>query len=346
MTPRAQRASVPSPETETESERDVDGIQPGGVGRERALVEAAAQGDRQAREHLLEVMAPLIARIARQYRHHHGVERDELLQEGALGVLQAAQRYDGRFDTPFAAYASWWVRQGMQRVTSELSGPVVLSDRAHRQLARMREARRAHLQLMGREPSATGLSEATGLSLERIASLAVAERPPRALDGPATAREDGHPLAERLADAGALEAYDRVVERLSLLRLDGVQAVLSDRERRVICARYGIGQPALKLRQIGAMFGVSAERARQIQEEALAKLRRALGVELGPRTEPVGAAGHAGRRSARPQRPRMPVSSTSPNSAGRRGSPRGPSRPRARPSTVSGAAAASRPAQA
>jgi DNA-directed RNA polymerase sigma subunit (sigma70/sigma32) len=121
-------------------------------------------------------MAPLIAAIARQYQRYPGVEQDELLQEGALGVLQAAQRYDGSFDTPFAAYASWWVRQGMQRVASELSGPVVLSDRAHRQLARMRDGRRAHLQRTGREPSATRLSELTGLSLERIASLVVAGR--------------------------------------------------------------------------------------------------------------------------------------------------------------------------
>src|SRR3954462_9592498 len=106
MTARTWRVSVHVPETE--SQRDVHRIPPGGVRRERPLVAAAAQGDRQAREQLLEVMAPLIAGIARQYQHHPGVERDELLQEGALGVLQAAQRYDAGFDTPFAAYASWW----------------------------------------------------------------------------------------------------------------------------------------------------------------------------------------------------------------------------------------------
>jgi RNA polymerase primary sigma factor len=282
MTPRSWRASVPLPETE--GEQDVHRIPAGGDGHEGQLVAAAARGDHQAREELLEAMAPLIAGLARQYQRYPGVGRDELLQEGALGVLRAAERYDGSFDTPFSAYASWWVRKGMQRAASELSGPLVLSDRAHRQLARMRAARRADLQRTGREPSPSRLAELTGLSLERIASLAVAERPTRTLDAPATAEEDGQPLHEWLADPGALEAYDGVLERLSRLRLDGVRAVLSDRECRVICARYGIGQPALKLPQIGALFGVSAERARQIQEEALAKLRHALGIEPSHQT--------------------------------------------------------------
>jgi RNA polymerase sigma factor (sigma-70 family) len=282
MTPRSWRASVRFPETE--SEQRVHRIRANGGGDEGALVAAAAKGDRQAGEDLLEAMAPLIAGLARQYQRHPGVGRDELLQEGALGVLRAAKRYDGSFDTPFSAYASWWVRQGMQRVASELSGPLVLSDRAHRQLARMRAARRADLQRTGREPSAARLAELSGLPLERIASLAVAERPPRTLDGTAAAEEDGQPPHEWLDDPGALEAYDGVLERLTLRRLDDMGAILSDRECRVISARYGIGQPALKLAQIGALVGVSAERARQIQEEALAKLRHALGSEPDHRT--------------------------------------------------------------
>ena len=116
-----------------------------GAGEERRLVLAAKVGDADARGRLVEALMPLIASVARPYRQSARVERLELLQEGVVGLLRALERYDPDRGVPFWAYASWWVRQAMQQVVSELNRPVVLSDRALRQISRLRDAHGAEI---------------------------------------------------------------------------------------------------------------------------------------------------------------------------------------------------------
>ena len=102
---------------------------------ERRLVGAAQRCAGPERDRLVEAYLPLISSIARIYRGSERVERSELMQEGIVGLLRALDRFDPSLETPFWAYASWWVRQAMQQLMSELTRPVVLSDRASRQLA-------------------------------------------------------------------------------------------------------------------------------------------------------------------------------------------------------------------
>lgn len=104
---------------------------------ERRLVRAAKDGDRRAREELVEAFLPLIAGVARVYRGSQSITRVELLQEGVVGLLRALERYDPELEVPFWGYASWWVRQAMQQLVSELTRPLVLSDRTLRQLAQL-----------------------------------------------------------------------------------------------------------------------------------------------------------------------------------------------------------------
>ena len=104
------------------------------------------------------------------------------MQEGVVGLLRALSRYDLGQGTPFWAYASWWVRQAMQQLVSELTRPVVLSDRAARQLARVKDARREHLQACGREPSLAELADGAHLPRRQVENLIVAERSPRGLE--------------------------------------------------------------------------------------------------------------------------------------------------------------------
>ena len=137
---------------------------------------AAEEGDAGARDRLVEAFMPSIASVARIYRGSPAVDRVELMQEGVVGLLRALQRYDPTRGTPFWAYASWWVRQAMQQLVAELTRPVVLSDRALRQLARVKDARRDHLQAHGREPSSAELAETTGLTREQVENLVAAER--------------------------------------------------------------------------------------------------------------------------------------------------------------------------
>src|SRR2546421_5299734 len=148
---------------------------------ETTLIIEARDGRGDARARLVRTFTPLIGSVARTYCHVPGVDRSELMQEGVVGVLRALERFNPELGTPFWAYASWWVRQAMQQLVSELTRPVVLSDRALRQLARVKDARREHLQVHSREPSSADLAETTGLTRDQVENLLAVERAPRGL---------------------------------------------------------------------------------------------------------------------------------------------------------------------
>jgi RNA polymerase primary sigma factor len=242
--------------------------------RERQLVMAAAAGDPEACEELVDAFLPAIAGVARLYRSVAAVERAELLQEGVVGLLRAIRRFDPSLNTPFWAYATWWVRQGMQQLISEVTRPTVLSDRAQRGLARIRAARRAHVEAEGREPSPRELAALVDLSLEQVESLLVVERTPQPLE--ARANDGGPPaIGETLADPVAEDEYERVMTRLEIETIRDLTKTLDAREREILYLHYGLeGAPPQTLRAIGETIGISAERVRQIEEQTLEKLRR------------------------------------------------------------------------
>jgi RNA polymerase primary sigma factor len=189
-----------------------------------------------------------------------------LMQDGVVGLLRALERYDPSLGTPFWAYASWCVRQAMQKLVAELSGPVVLSDRALRQLARVRDARRALLRRHGREPLLRDIVSETMLDADHVDSLVGAERTVRRLSEPVAGEdESGLRLEDMLSDPRAEEAYDDAVWRLGVERIPALMTCLDDRERMVIQARYGLGASASRtLRELADVLGLSAERVRQI----------------------------------------------------------------------------------
>ena len=124
----------------------------------------AARANAAERTRLVEEYKPRIRNVARAYRHSPGVDPGELVQEGVVGLLRALERYDPELGTPFWPYAAWWVRQAIQRLISERCSPIVLSDRALRQLARVRRARQVWVQAHAREPTLGELAEATGMT--------------------------------------------------------------------------------------------------------------------------------------------------------------------------------------
>jgi RNA polymerase sigma factor (sigma-70 family) len=226
----------------------------------------------------VDTFTPSIAGLARIYRGSPGVQRAELMQEGVVGLLTGLGRYDAELGTPFWAYASWWVRQAMQRLVAELGRPVVLSDRALRQLARVKDARSECLRSQGREPTLFELAGDTGFSKEQVESLLAVDRTPRGLGDPR--HNDGgspDPLIESVADPRAEDEYDRVLPFLGAERVPGLFAGLAKREQLILRARFGLGEPERTLREVGAHLGLSAERVRQIEERALDELRAAVG---------------------------------------------------------------------
>jgi RNA polymerase primary sigma factor len=245
--------------------------------QERELVVAAESGDAAACRKLVETFLPAIASLARGYPSGAGVDRRELMQEGVAGLLFAVRRYDTGLDTPFWAYASFWVRKAMQELVEELALPVVLSDRASRGLARIRAARRAHLRTHGTEATSAELSAATGLTAAQVESLLATERPRRSFDEPPTpGGASAATVGETIADPLAEREYEGVLDQIEIREARDLAERLGERERAVIQAHYGLGQPTQTLGQIGATLGLTAERARQIEAGALSKLRAAL----------------------------------------------------------------------
>jgi RNA polymerase primary sigma factor len=224
----------------------------------------------------VEAFLPAIAKLARVYEGSR-VERRELLQEGVAGLLFAARRYDVQLETPFWAYASFWVRKAMQELVSELTRPVALSDRAVRELAQIRATRSEHLQRYGVEPTTEQLSAATGLPATRVESLRAAERMARSIDEHVGGDDAmSVTLGDTVVDPRAELAYQEILDRLEITHVLDLTHALEERERIVVLSHYGLGQEPRTFGQIGAGLGLSAERARQIEVAALGKLRDTL----------------------------------------------------------------------
>jgi RNA polymerase primary sigma factor len=246
---------------------------------ERELILAAKDGDRQARATLVEAFMPLIGSVARLYRETVRVERVELLQEGVVGLLRALEKYDPERGTPFWAFAVWWVRQAMQQLVSELTRPVVLSDRALRHLSRLRDAHRSGLQATGLEPSRDQLVLETGLSPGQIDDLLAVDRPARSLEEPA-APGDGQigTLGDLISDPLAEGEYEQVLGAVQADELLSLLSVLSERERGILRVRFGLqGSLEQTRNEVAESLGISVERVRQLEHRALGKLAAAAG---------------------------------------------------------------------
>jgi RNA polymerase sigma factor (sigma-70 family) len=243
---------------------------------ERRLIAAAQAGDRRAREELVEAFLPLIAGVARAYRGSQTITRIELMQEGVVGLLRALERFDPELGVPFWGYAAWWVRQAMQQLIAELTRPLVLSDRALRQLSQLKRAHGDYLAEHGREPSGNELAASAGLTHAQVGEMLALERVPQSMDEAVQGAEgELGAFGELLADPLGADAYERLLDHSEIEQIRALLSSLNDRERMVLRARYGLDGPEQSLRDVGERIGLSGERVRQIEERALGKLRAA-----------------------------------------------------------------------
>jgi RNA polymerase sigma factor (sigma-70 family) len=240
-----------------------------------ALARRAQAGDEAAREELIRRLLPLVHATARRYRTE-GLEQADLLQEGIVGLLRALQRFDPERGVPFAAFATWWIRQSLQEARGDFMRPLRLPPKALRQLSQLKSEHQRIYEGERRSAKVGELAERTNIELGQAEALMVADARERSLDEPiASLDAELGTLGDLLEDPLSAAAYEDVVDEVAGEQLRALLSRLTEREREVVRARFGFDAPAEKLSEVGERLGVSAERVRQIEERALAKLRSA-----------------------------------------------------------------------
>jgi RNA polymerase primary sigma factor len=240
-----------------------------------ALARRAQAGNEAAREELIRRLLPLVHATARRYRTE-GLEQADLLQEGIVGLLRALQRFDPERGVPFAAFATWWIRQSLQEARSDFMRPLRLPPKALRQLSQLKSEHQRIYEDERRSALVGELAERTNIELEQAEALMVADARERSLDEPIGSMDaELGTLGDLLEDPLSAAAYEDVVDAVAGDQLRALLSRLTDREREVVRARFGFDAPAEKLSEVGERLGLSAERVRQIEERALSKLRGA-----------------------------------------------------------------------
>lgn len=243
---------------------------------ERLAVRAQA-GDVRARERLIEQLVPLVSSVARSYRVD-GLDERDLVQEGIVGLLRALRRYDPARGTPFRAWATWWIRQALQEARSDFVRPLRLPRHALRQLAQLKAEHERIYAREQRDANLVELASRTGIELGQAEALLRIDPRPRSLDEPVLGPEgELGTLGTLLEDPVAARDYEEVLDTLAGEQLRALLSRLTEREREIVNARFGFGRPQERLAEIGDRLGISAERVRQLEERALAKLRHAAG---------------------------------------------------------------------
>jgi RNA polymerase sigma factor (sigma-70 family) len=232
----------------------------------------AGRDDPRARDELVRCNLSFVVRIAKEFQSC-GVPLEDLLHEGSLGLIEAARRFDGSRGLKFITYARWWIRKKILAALAEQSTLVSVPDHRRRLLRQIKKEREALERRAGRQ---VGWGEVGDLSSRPRSEVArILEAQHSEVSVHAHGYGDAPPLSERLADPRAASAEEELIRSELTQRMEEALARLTSRQRRVLSGRFGLdGSPALTLREMGAQEGISRERARQIEQESLIRLRK------------------------------------------------------------------------
>src|SRR6188472_970542 len=235
------------------------------------LAKRIEAGDPLAKRRMIESNLRLVVSIAKQYRGQ-GVPFLDLIQEGVLGLNRAVEKFDWRRDLKFSTYATWWIRQAVARALTDKSRTIRLPVHVVERLQKINRAERTLMLKLGREPSNEEIAKEAKLPLYQVLDVRKAARSPISLEEPVG--DDGESsFSDFLADAEAIDPMDAVSDQLRHEALKMGLSALPERYRRVLELRYGLdGQDPRTLDEIGREFGLTRERIRQIEVEALREL--------------------------------------------------------------------------
>lgn len=239
---------------------------------EADLSRRAQRGDRRAKNQLVEANMRLVANIAKQY-HSSLIPFEDLVQEGAIGLITACERFDPSRGFRFSTYATHWIRQAISRAIDNKARSIRIPAHVLEVLRKVEQTRSALLRERGEEPSVEQIAEQLHVPARRVAAYMVAGQDPVSLDM-LVGDDESTSLANLIDDKDAAKPEEAVIRDEALREIHAIMDALTDRERLVMQRRLGFGdRDPQVLQEIGVEMRISRERVRQIEAQALKHLR-------------------------------------------------------------------------
>jgi RNA polymerase primary sigma factor len=243
------------------------------LAEEKSLSKRCRFGDISAKERLVEANMRLVVSIAKNYLAS-GIPMEDLIQEGAIGLMTATERFDPRMGYRFSTYATQWIRQSIGRAIDNKAKSIRLPAHISESLRKVEKSRAELLRMLGDEPTTEQLAAHAGLSAKKVASLLLTTQEPVSLD--MTIGDDSTSLSTLVLDRAAVDPQDELIAQEMREEIEAILNTLDEREQIVMRRRFGFDEDSKAvLQQIGDELNISRERVRQIESQALRKLRSA-----------------------------------------------------------------------
>ena len=245
---------------------------------ERELARRCAAGDEEAIRAMVSSNLRLVVSVAKEYAGR-GVPLMDLIQEGSIGLLAAAKKFDYTLDYRFSTYATKWIRQGVTRSLFNHGAMIRIPVHTAERIRKIEQTKALLLQEKGEEPTVAQIAERCEMPEEKV--VALMQRSPEICSLDAPVGDDDGTLGILLEDVLSRKPYEELVHEELLQTMDSLMAALNERQQQILRLHFGMDDGVChSLEEIGSMLGISKERARQIEKQAMEKLQK-LGADMG-----------------------------------------------------------------